>query len=520
MYYYLGLDNGGTATKAALYSQRGEEIAVAAQETKALLPKPGFVERDMEEMWSANCQVIHSVLDQSGIAPSAIRAVAVCGHGKGLYLWGKGGSPVRPGIISTDNRAYSYPVRWRKEGIEEKLFPVTCQHILACQPVSLLAWLKDHEPETIGKIQWIFGAKDYIRFRLTGNAQAELTDVSGSGFLNLHTQDYDPYILEELDLQEIRPALPPLCKSLDLCGTVTAAAADACGLAEGTAVVGGMFDIDACMLTANVVDEDRVCMIAGTWSINEYLRTAPVMDGSVRMNSLSAIPGYYLIEESSPTSAGNNEWFIQTLLTELLQACTKTGSSIYDQMNQWVESIPLEEMCPIFLPFLMASNVHPNAKGCLIGLERHHTRAHLARSIYEGIAFGHRMHLERLLQSRISAPKSIRLAGGAARSAVWSQMFADVMGFSVETVSARETGTLGCAIATAAAVGQYKNVAQAAKNMSRITCVYLPSQRRHDIYEKKYQMYKQAIESLDGMWDAYQVLEETLINEAGKSKLM
>lgn len=510
MHYYLGLDNGGTTTKAALYSELGEEIAVASRETRALLPKPGFAERDMEEMWQANCQVIRSVLEQSGISPSAIRAVGVCGHGKGLYLWGKNGAPVRPGIISTDNRAYWYPGRWREQGVEAALFPVTCQHILACQPVSLLAWLKDHEPESMEQIRWVFSAKDYVRFRLTGEAWAEQTDMSGSGLLNLHTKGYDPFILEQLDLREIESALPPLCGSLDLCGTVTAQAASACGLAEGTAVIGGMFDIDACALTANVTDENRICMIAGTWSINEYLCTVPVMDGSVLMNSLSAVPGYYLVEESSPTSAGNNEWFIQTLLPELVQKCKEDKSSIYDRMNRWVESIPDQVLCPIFLPFLMASNVHPNAKGALVGMERHHTRAHLARSIYEGVAFGHRAHLERLLRSRTSQPKGIRLAGGAARSSVWAQMFADVMGFSVETVGARETGTLGCAIAAAAAVGQYRDVSEAAKHMSKITCVYNPSPQRHEIYNKKYQLYKKVIDSLDGLWDTYQNLEETL----------
>lgn len=510
MNYYLGLDNGGTATKAGLYSELGEEVAVAVQETKALLPKPGFVERDMEEMWRANCQVIRSVLEKSGVSPKDIRAAAVCGHGKGLYLWGKNGAPVRPGIISTDNRAYKYPARWREQGVENTLFPITCQHILACQPVSLLAWLQDYEPETIEKIQWIFSAKDYIRFRLTGQAWAELTDISGSGLLNLHTKRYDPFILEQLGLEKIAEALPPVCGSLNLCGTVTTEAAAACGLAEGTPVIGGMFDIDACALTANVTDEDRICMIAGTWSINEYLCTAPVMDGSVLMNSLAAIPGYYLIEESSPTSAGNNEWFIQTMLPELVQTCRAGKSSIYDQMNRWVESVPDRVLCPIFLPFLMASNVHPNAKGAFVGMERHHTRAHFARSVYEGIAFGHRMHLERLLQSRANRPKGIRLAGGAARSHVWAQMFADVMGMPVETVEARETGTLGCAIAAATGAGQYRNVAEAAKKMSKITCVYYPSHERQEIYGKKYGLYKRVIHSLDGMWNEYQSVEESL----------
>ena len=137
--YYLGLDNGGTTTKAAVYGEHGEEICTFSESTKVGVPRPDFAERDMDEMWESNCRVIKGVLKESGIDPKSIRAVAVCGHGKGLYLWGKDGRPVRPGILSTDNRAYAYPEKWRKSGAEAAAFRYTCQHILASQPTSLLA---------------------------------------------------------------------------------------------------------------------------------------------------------------------------------------------------------------------------------------------------------------------------------------------------------------------------------------------------------------------------------------------
>ena len=187
MRYYLGLDNGGTATKAAVFDEQGREIAVAGMDTATLQPRPGFMERDMEEMWAANCYVIRQALDKAGVSGKDIACVAVCGHGKGLYLWGKDNRPVQNGIISTDNRAWRYPQKWKEDGTEEKVFALSCQHILSSQPVSLLAWLKDHEPETLEKTQWIFACKDYVRFRLTGEAFAERTDYSGCNFINFYT---------------------------------------------------------------------------------------------------------------------------------------------------------------------------------------------------------------------------------------------------------------------------------------------------------------------------------------------
>lgn len=504
MNYYVGLDNGGTTTKAAIFDAKGKEIATASTATKMLVPQPGFTERDMEEMWEANCLVIREALKKSGAAPADIRCVAMCGHGKGLYLWGKDGRPAYHGIISTDNRAWRYMEAWRKDGTEEKAFQLSCQHVLASQPVALLAWMRDHSPEVLENTQWIFECKDYVRFRLTGEPRAELTDYSGANLVNLHTAQYDPALLALFGLSDCMEKLPPLCGAAEICGEITPEAAEKTGLLAGTRVAGGAFDIDACALAVDVVDEENICMIAGTWSINEYIRPRPVVDGKVMMNSFFCLPGYYLIEECSPTSAGNNEWFVQNLLPELKAELKKTGGNIYQQMDRWTDSIPVQEQCPIFFPFLMASNVHPNAMGSFVGMSNFHTRAHLARSVYEGIAFSHRYHLEKLLATRDQAPRGIRLAGGVARSQVWTQMFADVMKLPVEVVQVNETGALGCAVIGAAASGEYASLADAAAHMCRISQPIMPDQIRSRLYDEKYELYLQAIQALDPLWDRLQ----------------
>ena len=265
-----------------------------------------------------------------------------------------------------------------------------------------------------------------------------------------------------------------------------------------------MFDIDACAIAVNVLNEENICVIAGTWSINEYLRKAPVINGKVLMNSLFCLPEYYLIEESSPTSAGNNEWFISNLLPEVSAAAKAEGRSVYEVMNEWAETIPADEFVPVFLPFLMASNVHPNAKGSFVGLSMNHTRSHIVRSIYEGIVFCHRYHLEKLLATRDKAPGCIRLAGGVAQSKVWTQMFADILALPVETVSVNETGALGCAIAAATAVGMYETLEEAAKAMCPMGDRIMPNPDTYQAYNKRYALYKKTIECLDPLWSDMQ----------------
>jgi L-xylulokinase len=103
-------------------------------------------------------------------------------------------------------------------------------------------------------------------------------------------------------------------------------------------------------------------------------------------------------------------------------------------------------------------------------------------------------------------PKSIRLAGGAARSRVWTQIFADVMKCPVETVAVRETGALGSAIAAAVAVGDYADIKDALRAMSRLAPAVMPNTGNFESYDKKYDLYRQTIDALDPVWDSYQAL--------------
>jgi L-xylulokinase len=176
-------------------------------------------------------------------------------------------------------------------------------------------------------------------------------------------------------------------------------------------------------------------------------------------------------------------------------------------MDILAETISAHDFIPTFLPFLMASNVNPDALGCFIGLSNYHTRAHLIRSVYEGIAFSHKYHLDKLLSTRKTPPKSIHLAGGAAHSKVWTQIFADILGMPVQTVQARETGTLGCAMAASVACGDYSDIKIAAKNMTKMSRVSYPNEENIKVYSKKYDVYLQVINAMNPVWESYKLLQ-------------
>ena len=476
--YLLGIDNGGTVSKAALFTLAGDEVAVAGRKVEMVAPH----ERDSNALWRGTAEAIREVLAKSGINPRDIACIAGSGHGNGLYLVGQDGQPVRNGIYSTDNRAQRYIERWRAEGVWEKVLPKTAQCLWPGQPNALLAWLRDNEPETLKRTKWALMCKDFIRFKLTGEARAELTDMSATSLMNVVTAQYDASVLDAFGLGEMQRYLPPLAKTAEICGRVTPQAAAETGLAVGTPVAGGMFDVDACGLAAGLVDEEQMTIVAGTWGISQYIAKQPLVDKDLFMSSCYSIPGYYLMLEASPTSAANLEWFLSDY-----------GLS-YDECNKLVASAATDPRL-VFVPFLYGSNAHPSAKASLIGLEGRHTRADVLRAIYEGIVFAHNWHLQRLLQFR-PQPKVVRFTGGAARSEVWVQMFADCFQIPVEVPSGSELGALGAAIAAAVATGCYANYAEAVKAMTKIARRYEP----HTTMTAKYERYRKVVHALEPVW--------------------
>lgn len=499
MPYLMGIDNGGTFVKAGIVDENGRIVAVAKEPVCNRTPKPGFTERDMDELWAQNAKVIRGALERSGIDPGEIRGVSFSGHGKGLYTVDEAGRPAYPGILSTDTRAWEYVKRWAEDGTKAKVFEKTLQDILACQPVSLLAWIRDHEPEAYRRIRWVFSINDYIRFRLTGVANGEYTALSGGNLVNLNTFAYDRELMALFGLEDLCDKLPPLKYSADVCGGVSEAAARETGLLPGTPVTAGMFDVDACGLAVGVDNPEALCMIAGTWSINEYITRAPITNGTVSLNSMYCIPGYFLIEESSPTSAGNMEWFINNLLSYEKAEAKANGGSIYDLTNRWVEETDPEELKVLFLPFLNGSNEDAQARGTFLGLTDFNTKAHMLRAVYEGIVFSHMTHVKRLLRNR-PAPKAIRLAGGAANSKAWVQIFADALQIPIETVACEEQGILGAAIAAGVGTGVFESYEAASAKTVQVQNTVEPRPEMGPIYEKKYACYRAAIDGLRDVW--------------------
>lgn len=266
------------------------------------------------------------------------------------------------------------------------------------------------------------------------------------------------------------------------------------GLAEGTPVTGGLFDVNACALATGVERPDELTGVVGTWSISafvtsDYSRAAEHQDRYVIQ--AHSVPGMYLIHEASPTSAGNLEWFTANLLPEI------PVDRRFDFCNEAVAA--RSETSVSFFPYLFGSDLGAEASGTFIGLRAATTREEIIRAIYEGVVFQHVRHMNRLL-AVTDAPEEIRFAGGATRSAIWMQMFADTLGIPVTVAKAEELGALGAAICAAVGVGAFESYHAAIAAMTGVRETYQPDPTAGAALREKQRRFEEIVSAMEPVW--------------------
>ena len=467
--YVMGVDHGGTLTKACLYDAEGNLIATSSHKLATHTPHPLWTERDTEEMWRSSAGAIRDCLRTSGVRPQDVAAIALTGHGNGMYLSRADGSAPWPGIISTDARAQSFVDAWHaRPDFGERVRTKTLSSVWAGQPVALLAWLDEHHPEVFDQTDYIFMAKDCVRYRLTGVAAFEETDASFVGVQDVSRRAYDPELLEFFGISRWLPKLPPTVGSTEIAGRLTAEAAELTGLPEGTPVAGGCADVAASALASGVVEPDRLAVITGTWSINEFVTREPSPGSEPFLTAVYPVPGTWLVMEASPNGVSNLEWFLRAAVKPLLArfGVEPADADIFAACEAMIDEITPAIDDPFFVPFINGSSVVPDGRAAFVGLLAAHDIRHLVRAVYEGVVLSHLHDVERL---RGYAPLGdvVTLTGGAANSARWTQMFADALGAPLQVVDAPEAGTLGTAMMAAVAAGLWPDVVTAVQHMTR-----------------------------------------------------
>ena len=486
-HYFMGIDLGGTVTKAGIYTAEGREVTVAAQTLPLLSPLPGFCERNMADLWTATCEVIRRALVESHLSAEHINGISFSSHGKGLYLVDKSGAPVRNGIVSSDSRAQPLVTAWKAQGIDRQAYPHSFQQLWPSHPAALLRWLKLNEPESYARIGYVLMAHDYIRYCLTQEFTCEETNISGSQLFNLQHNEFDPALFVLFGIEEMTNCMPKVIGSAELAGVVTTDAAALCGLKAGTPVFGGVFDVVGAAITSGVYDSTQLSAVAGTWSIATRVFDNIIPDEYPYVWGKFSIPGHYFAHEGSPTSASNLTWFIHHFFPDLLDD--------HDKLNQWAERGYEKPDSILFFPWLYGSNYCDSLSGGFLGLGGHHDAADMVYAIYQGIVFSHLLHQDKLLQLS-DGTRTIRFTGGPTHSRIWMQMFCDASNLPLEIVDVEQSGCRAAAICAAVGAGDYAGFEQAIKATLPPLIRLEPDAVKHQMLRSRFERFKRVADAL------------------------
>lgn len=496
--FFMGIDNGGSKVKCAIFDLEGKEIASAGASVPIHQPAAGFVERDPQTVWKQNCQVIREAIHKSGIYSEQIAAVSLCGYGGGLCLVDKNQTPVYPIIVSTDTRAHRQVQVLQTSGAARQIFEITHQNPWEGQACALLGWFREEKPELLSQAAYLLTIKDFIRSRLTGECSAELTDASNHNLIDPHTRLYSDRLFHISGLDEERRLFDyPLLSPDTIAGCITREAAEATGLIQGTPVAAGLYDVSACTLGCGSLASGTLAITNGTWSMASYL--APSFenaDGSTIV-TVSAIKDRFLLEQGSATGTINLDWYLDHFIAKINPGLSR--EQLYQLCAQAV-CRPDPQNGIVFVPYLYANGSDQDAKGAFFNLAGHHNEHDLLYAVMEGILLSSRRHIK-LLERGTGPFLTAALSGGISASPQWSQMFCDILQIPVSIMQGTQQGARGAAMCAGIAVREFDNFYQAASAMSHPACTLYPRDQYRSHFSQRAEIYEHTLQALKHFYE-------------------
>lgn len=509
--YLLGSDIGTSVIKATLFELDGREVRSATAESPVLHPRPLWAEQDMGEVWRGVSDTIREVVEAAGIPADRIAAIGLTGQGDGTWLVDGNGEPVRPAIIWLDGRAADYLGEFQRQGIDKEIFGITGTALNSCNQGLQLRWLQDHEPAALLSAAAALRAKDWAFLRLTGIVSTDETDASFTYF-DIQRRIYDLRVLELLGISQWRRLIPEARPSYQNIGRLQPGVASQLGLPAGLPVVSGPFDVIASALGLGVCAPGDACTILGTAGIHlSVLDTPSESPAGVGYNICHALPNRWVRLLPTMTGTLNLQWFAKEFYAAEARAFGQDGGKLWDTLEAQVWQVGPGAEGVIYHPYIdpageRAPFIEPLARAQFVGLTTQHRREVLLRAVYEGVVFS-AMDCYRILAPKVS---SIKLGGGGARSAFWTQMFADALQCPVQVIQGQEFGAKGAAINAGVAVGLYDSFADAVARTVHPAREYLPDAEAGRVYAELFKVYRNLCSVMRPLWAELAHLRQSL----------
>jgi xylulokinase len=453
----VGIDVGTSALKGVAIDDRGSVLAVVEEGYGLQTPHSGWAEQDPEE-WQRACGTVLEGLRAECGAPAAI---GLTGQMHGLVALDAQDRVIRPAILWNDQR--SAP---QCDEIEERLglsrlISLTGNRAVAGFTAPKLLWLREHEPESFGRIARIALPKDFVRLRLSGSFGTDVSDASGTLLFDVAARRWSAEVIRDLDLDP--EWLPAAAESPSSAGQTDG----------GVIVAAGAGDQAAGAIGVGVVQPGPASVVLGSSGVVFAALDEYAFDEAGRVHAFChAVPDRWHAMGVMLSAAAAFGWYRQIVDREY--------SALVEAAAAWDPGAD----GLMFLPYLAGErtpHADPRARGAFVGLELRHDAGALARAVLEGVAFGLRDSLDLLYE--LGAPVSVgRASGGGARSRLWLQIVASVLELPLERVAVDEGAAFGAALLGGVAAGVWDDVAAAVENTVRVREVVEPVPEWVEIY--------------------------------------
>jgi erythritol kinase (D-erythritol 1-phosphate-forming) len=503
----IGIDAGTSVMKAVAFTTDGQQLGVAAIPNHFATLPDGGVEQDMARTWADAAATLKQLSDQIPNLASRIIAVSVTAQGDGMWLIDKDGEPVGPAVIWLDSRAASIVEGYVGTNEHASHYQRTGTGLTVVQMSGKLAWMQRHRPEVLAKATHAFHCKDWLYFKLTGD---RVTDPSEANFTfgNYKTRNYQPDILDDLGVGNVKVLLPPIVDGTMECGHLNDAAAKATGLKAGTPVCLGYIDVVCTGLGGGLFDPtgQSGCTIVGSTGMHMILRpdASTVQLNAEKSGFTIAFPAPGMVSQMQSNLAAtlNIDWLLDVARGVLSgEGVERSRSDLLKGMDEKLLARAPAKL--LFHPYISKAGergpfMDLSARAMLNGLDTTTDYYDMMRSVFEGLAFAARD----CYAVMGPIPKEIRVTGGAARSKALRLILASVLNAEVRSVSREEAGAAGAAMIAAVQQKLFPDMATCARTWvdPHLGASTMPDGQLANLYEKAFPLYVEARKVMRPIW--------------------
>lgn len=502
--FLMGVDVGTTGCKVSILDADRNSVYVDNEEeykVPFMTRGPGWVEQDPKVILNKVLFTIRNTLKASRIASTAIEGVSFAGEVPSLISVDNCGNPISACMTHLDRRATA-EVEWIKKNIgEDVIYRIVAKKLEPKYLAARILWLRNNQSNVYSAAHKFLQLKDYIEFQFTNEYFADYSEGSMSLLFNEKARKWSDELAEFMCIPIDK--LPNVTSSSSMVGEATGSCCKRAGLRRGTPIIAGGVD-DACAaLGVGVVEPSVALEVTGTSTDIDVCTDQVFYDTERRTSTIChVVPEKYLINFVNQATGAILRWFRDQFGESALRNGQKLRIYPYSLMDEEAENIEPGSDKLILLPTfegLGTTTLNPKGRGVIFGLSLRHTRAHLIRSVLEGVAYCMRDDFE--LLNKLNIPvREVRLAGGAAKSHVWRQIKADITGLPMTLTNIREPGAFGASIIAGLGVKIYDN-AQVVKNMIKIIDIKKPRKELFDRYSQLYEIRGQVLNVLNPCFD-------------------